>query len=197
MTEKNYGTKSFKRKRIRKEIVISLLLILILTTMVTVGITLAYLLDESQPITNTFTKSSISCQVTEEFTDGETKKNVNVTNTGDTDAYIRVKLVTYRVNEEENQIGGLAQIPAFTPGANWVEHNGYYYYTLPVAPGASPANPLIGENGIILEGSYSDADGGRQAIDVIAEAIQSYPAKAAGEAWGVSITEGSVSIYQP
>jgi hypothetical protein len=197
MTEKKYRTRRLKRRRIRKEIIVSLLLVLFLVMMVTVGKTLAYLLDKSQPIKNTFTKSSVTCQVTEDFTDKKTKKNVNVTNTGDTDAYIRVKLVTYRVNEDGNQIGGLAQIPMFTPGTNWIEYDGYYYYTLPVAPGASPANPLIGENGIILEGSYSDADGGRQAIDVIAEAIQSYPAKAAGEAWGVSITEGSVSIYQP
>ncbi|MGI6510043.1 MAG: hypothetical protein ACOX1L_05660 [Erysipelotrichaceae bacterium] len=197
MTEKKYRTRRLKRRRIRKEKIVSLLLVLFLVMMVTVGKTLAYLLDKSQPIKNTFTKSSVTCQVTEDFTDKKTKKNVNVTNTGDTDAYIRVKLVTYRVNEDGNQIGGLAQIPMFTPGTNWIEYDGYYYYTLPVAPGASPANPLIGENGIILEGSYSDADGGRQAIDVIAEAIQSYPAKAAGEAWGVSITEGSVSIYQP
>lgn len=197
MTEKKYRTRRLKRRRIRKEIIVSLLLVLFLVMMVTVGKTLAYLLDKSQPIKNTFTKSSVTCQVTEDFTDKKTKKNVNVTNTGDTDAYIRVKLVTYRVNEDGNQIGGLAQIPMFTPGTNWIEYDGYYYYTLPVSPNGSPLNPLIGAEGIILEGSYPDADGGKQAIDVIAEAIQSYPSEAVGEAWGVSISEGVVLPYQP
>ena len=46
-----------------------------------------------------------------------------------------------------------------------------------------------------LTSSYSDADGGHQAIDVMAEAIQSVPAKAVGEAWGVSISKGSVTAY--
>ena len=39
----------------------------------------------------TRTPSHVSCEVTEKF-DGETKSNVNVENTGDTDAYIRVRL---------------------------------------------------------------------------------------------------------
>ncbi|MDD6047684.1 MAG: hypothetical protein PUC97_09760, partial [bacterium] len=86
-------------------------------------------------------------------------------------------------------------IPTFTPGTNWVKSGDYYYYTLPVAAnGGTPANPLIGEPGIALI-EYTDADGGMQAIEVMAEAIQSQPAKAVGEAWGVTISQGSVTAY--
>lgn len=156
--------------------------------------TVAWLTTKDAPITNTFNPSKVACEVTETFnsTTG-VKSNVNVKNTGDIDAYIRVKLVTYRTNAQGQHIGGTAELPEFTPGAGWVEYEGYYYYTNPVKPGEKPAADLIGS--MTLKGSYDDADGGRQAIDVMAEAIQSVPAKAVGEAWGVTISEGSVTAY--
>lgn len=170
-----------------------LFLAFLLIAVLTIGGSLAYLLTQTKGLVNTFTPSQVSCKVTEDF-DGTTKKNVNVTNTGDTEAYIRVKLVSYRVNEGGQHIGGLAPIPTFTPGGNWVNHGEYYYYTLPVAPGKMPANPLIDDTGIKLA-SYNDADGGKQVIEVMAEAIQSGPVKAVGESWGVSIAENSVTPY--
>ena len=157
-----------------------------------IGGTVAWLSTKDAPITNTFNPSHVSCSVTEEF-DGKIKSNVNVTNTSDIDAYIRVKLVTYRTNDQGQHIGGTAEIPAFTPGTGWVSYGGYYYYTKPVAPNGSPENALI--SSITLTGSYNDADGGHQAIDVMAEAIQSEPARAVGQAWGVTISQGSVTTY--
>ena len=60
-------------------------------------------------------------------------------------------------------------------------------------PGEQPAADLI--RSIPLQESYSDVDGGRQVIEVMAEAIQSKPAQAVGEAWKVTISEGSVTAY--
>lgn len=154
--------------------------------------TVAWLTTKDAPITNTFNPSKVACEVTESF-NGTVKSSVNVKNTGDIDAYIRVKLVTYRTNKQGQHIGGTAEIPAFTPGAGWLAYNGYYYYTKPVAPNAQPENALI--SSINLTEKYIDADGGKQAIDVMAEAIQSVPAQAVGEAWGVTISEGSVTAY--
>ena len=171
----------------------TLLLSVILVVTIAVGGTVAYLVTQDKPITNTFTPSHVTCRVDENF-DGKTKTNVNVTNTGDTEAYIRVKLVTYRVNGANQHIGGTATIPTFDPGANWVKHNdGYYYYTLPVKPGEHPTSDLI--SSITLDGAYTDADGGKQVIEVMAEAIQSAPAEAIGESWRVTISEGSVTAY--
>lgn len=169
-----------------------LLSILFLFSMA-IGGTIAYLLTSTQPVQNTFTPSHVTCSVTEDF-NGTTKSNVNVQNTGDTDAYIRVKLVTYRVNDQGQHIGGTAEIPNFTLGSGWVKFGDYYYYTKPVKPTEFPATPLIDESGISLT-TYSDADGGKQAIDVMAEAIQSKPADAVGASWGVKISEGSVTAY--
>lgn len=154
--------------------------------------TVAWLTTKGAPITNTFNPSKVACDVTESF-NGTVKSSVNVKNTGDIDAFIRVKLVTYRTNAQGQHIGGTAELPEFTPGAGWVAYNGYYYYTKPVAPNTLPENALI--DSIELKASYDDADGGKQAIDVMAEAIQSVPAQAVGQAWGVTISPGSVAAY--
>ena len=169
-----------------------LLLSLLIVVIMAVGGTVAYLFTNTVPVQNSFTPAFVSCEVTESF-DGTTKSHVNVVNTGNTNAYIRVKLVTYRVNKEGQHIGGMAAIPHFVPGENWVSYEGYYYYTLPVEPEGKPAADLI--HRIELAGSYDDADGGRQVIEVMAEAIQSSPAEAAGSSWGVSISEGCVTAY--
>lgn len=186
-----YKAKYYKRRqhRGRRAAVIASVLLLLAPA---AGGTVAWLSARTDAVTNTFLPSKVSCKVEEGF-DGTTKTHVNVKNTGDTDAYIRVKLVSYRTNEAGDHIGGVAELPKFSLGANWVSYEGFYYYTLPVAPGAAPAANLA--DSITLTGEYKDADGGRQAIDVMAEAIQSVPPEAMGQAWGVSITEGSVTDY--
>ena len=156
--------------------------------------TVAWLNTKGAPITNTFNPSKVACEVTESF-NGTVKSSVNVKNTGDIDAYIRVKLVTYRTNEQGQHIGGTAELPEFTPGAGWVAYNGYYYYTKPVAPNAQPEKALI--DSIELKASYDDADGGKQAIDVMAEAIQSVPEAAVKAAWGEGFSianDGSLNV---
>lgn len=168
-------------------------LALILT--VAIGGTIAWLVTKTDSITNTFQPSQVTCEVEEDFNkDTGVKKDIKVQNTGDIDAFIRVKLVTYRTNDKGQHIGGTATLPSFTLGENWVEYDDYYYYTKPVAPNAY--TEVLTDAAITLA-SYDDADGGHQAIDVMAEAIQSVPEKAVGEAWGVKITEGSVTAYVP
>lgn len=169
-------------------LVVSLLALLL----VVAGGTLAWLTAQDS-VSNTFTPAHVSCTVTEDF-NGTVKSNVNVKNTSDIDAFIRVKLVTYRVKDNGDRIGGTAEIPEFTPGTNWVKYGDFYYYTLPVAPGEKPKTDLIGAEGITLV-RYTDADGGKQVIEVMAEAIQSQPERAVGQAWGVTISGGSVTAY--
>lgn len=170
-----------RKRRSRKTGTLLFSLVLLLTMMV--GGTLAYLTIQTTPVVNQFTPSQVSCTVKEDF-DGKTKSNVNVRNDSDINAYIRVKLVTYRVNDQGQHIGGTATIPTFTPGSGWVEHGGYYYYTQPVDPGASPLTNLT--NSITLT-SYNDADGGKQVIEVMAEAIQSVPTSVVTTNWGVTL----------
>lgn len=181
--DKNTARGGMKRSLV---LVVSLVALLL----VVAGGTLAWLTAQDS-VRNTFTPAHVSCEVTETF-DGETKSNVNVTNTSDIAAFIRVKLVTYRVNDAGQRIGGKAEID-FTPGTGWVKYGDFYYYTKPVAPNATPETALIDQ--ITLTRSYDDADGGKQVIEVMAEAIQSQPERAVGQAWGVTITEGKVVPY--
>lgn len=178
-------------KRSSKRTLKASLLFISLALLVTcaAGATLAYLLTKTENVTNTFTPAQVSCRVEEKF-DGTKKTNVNVTNTSDIKAYIRVKLVSYRVNDAGEHIGGEAEIPEFTPGNGWKEINGYYYYGYPVDPNEQPETALI--NSITLAKSYNDADGGKQVIEVMAEAIQADPANAVHSAWCVDIQNGKV-----
>lgn len=182
------GHPECKRRGRMATVILSLILLLALA----VGGTIAWLSTKTTPVTNTFTPAEVTCKVEEKFdkTTG-VKTDVNVTNTSNIAVYIRVKLVTYRTNDAGQHIGGTAELPKFTLGENWVEKDGYYYYTLPVAPGQQPADNLA--DSMTLTASYEDADGGKQALDVMAEAIQSAPEKAVADAWGVKIAQGSVT----
>lgn len=188
-----YKAKYYKRRqhRGRRAAVIASVLLLLAPA---AGGTVAWLSARTDAVTNTFLPSKVSCAVTEIFDeDTGVKSAVNVVNTGDTDAYIRVKLVSYRTNEKGQHIGGVAALPKFALGKNWVLLDGFYYYTLPVAPGTAPAANLA--DSITLTGEYKDADGGRQAIDVMAEAIQSVPSEAVGQAWHVTVdADGKLSV---
>ena len=55
------------------------------------------------------------------------------------------------------------------------------------ANGGVPATHLT--NSLELTRSYNDADGGRQVIEVMAEAIQSKPVEAVKQAWNVDISK--------
>lgn len=172
----------------RKVIVLAIAAVLLLSATVT-G-TLMYIVSKTTAVTNTFEPATVTCEVQENF-DGTVKKDVTVKNTSNIDAYLRVKLVTYRVNDKGERIGGTAAIPSFTPGEGWFEKDGFYYYNKPVAPNKTPAANLIGNDGITLV-KYTDADGGRQVIEVIAEAIQSVPTSVVADNWNVTVDANGV-----
>lgn len=159
-----------------------------------IGGTVAWLNAKTDPVVNSFSYGKITTEIKEEFKDN-VKTNVAATNTGTADAFIRIKLVSYRTNADGQRIGGAAPLQPFTPGENWVKYDDYYYYTLPVAPNYS--------TGILVDRielmTYNDADGGYQSIDVIAEAIQSTPVQAVKDAWGQGFSinaDGSLAVPQ-
>lgn len=185
--------------KLKNSRVIVLLAALLLFSALAVGGTVAWLTADTGKVANTFTPSHVTCTVEESFNSATgLKSNVNVKNTGNTEAYIRVKLVTYRVNNACQHIGGIAEVPRFDPGTGWEKNGEYYYYKHPVKPGEKPAADLI--SSINLTGSYTDADGGKQVIEVMAEAIQAQGTDANGKtptelAWGVTISEVKVTAY--
>ena len=168
-------------KTARKGRLTAMIVSVVLILALAIGGTIAWMSTKTDSVVNTFNPSRVTCEVKEGF-DGKVKTDVNVQNTGDIPAFIRVKLVSYRTNDAGDHIGGVAEAPSFNFGAGWVKYGDYYYYTKPVAPGATPAANLA--EAIELVKDYADADGGHQSIDVIAEAIQAGPEAAVQAAWG-------------
>ena len=173
-----------------KMMVLAISIILLLSTAV-MG-TMMFLVSKTPVVTNTFDPAKVTCEVQEQF-DGTVKKDVTAKNTSNIDAYLRIKLISYRVNTDGERIGGTVVIPNFMPGSDWVEQDGFYYYHKPVAPGEIPEVKLIGDSGITLV-TYTDADGGKQVIEVIAEAIQAKPTSVVAEQWNVTVNDsGTIS----
>lgn len=181
----NQPSKKSRRRRVMRNRAILLIASAALVCALAAAGAVAFLIDDTEAMKNEFTPSEVTCAVEESF-DGTTKTNVQIKNTGDIPAYIRVALVTYYVDGEGNVDGTkTATIPNFTMGAGWVKSGEYYYFTKPVAPDKLTDTALI--DSITLENG--------QVVEVIASAIQSEPAKAVGEAWDVTIAENSVTAY--
>lgn len=182
------GKRTKRGGGLRKFLLLGALLALALA--VSVSVTMAFLIDKDNSVTNSFTPVSVSCEINEKV-ENKIKSSVTVKNTGDISAYIRVAVVVNKADEDGNIVAGAVTEDAgrFTPGTDWVEHtDGYYYYTSPVAAGSSTGN-LISGDGISLEGIR---------VTILEEAIQadgglSDGTKAVVNAWGVDPDELNAS----
>ncbi len=153
------------------------------------GVTASYLADRTERLHNTFTPAEVTCQVTEQVENNE-KAAIQVQNTGNIPAYLRLRLLSYRVNEDGQRIGGPADIPAFRLGEGWLlAGDGCWYYESPVEPMALTGNLLA--EALPLR-AYTDADGGRQVIEVVAEAVQATPEEAVEQAWSAVTVENGL-----
>ena len=158
-----------------------LLAALVVIAMGVVGGTVAYLVTKTDPVVNTFTPGVVSCKIDETF-DGTTKSNVYVTNTGNTNAYIRAAIIVTWKDAAGNIA---ATVPAkgtyYTLEMNetdWVEHDGYYYYKGSVAPNAQTEKLIKTCTDLRSNGDYT------LCVEILADAIQSSPDSAVTQAWG-------------
>ncbi|MBR7184941.1 MAG: hypothetical protein IKD37_04960 [Clostridia bacterium] len=158
-----------KQNRIwHKPTVLAVSLILILTA--SVGGTLAVLLARTEPVVNLFQPTSVECVLNEQ------NGCYTFTNTGTTEAYVRVAVVA---NWTKN--GSIYGLKPLTAGdytvVGWEMKDGYYYCSTPIAPGGTTPALLVEPTGMAPEGCIL-------AVEVLAEALQSKPAQAVIEAWG-------------
>lgn len=176
-------------KKLNKKTI--LLIALAVIMLASVGGTLAYLIDSTESVTNTFTPSTVTTEIVETF-ENNVKSSVQVKNTGDVDVYVRVAIVANWVKD------GVVVEPAtvsFTVGANWDHRNGtdedgYYYYTKKVATGAS-TDDLLGSD--ITEPNRDD--GADLEVVVIQQAIQAEPAEAVENVWPVTVNaDGTLTV---
>ena len=169
---------------------LALLLALILVVGAAAGGTVAWLTQTTGTANNSFEYGRVSCAINEDFT-GTTKSNVTVKNTGNTPAYIRA---TYVVNWLDNDGNIAASVPegysyilTENPDGKWTKRDdGYFYYLTTVAPQESTLGSLLTCTAVRPENPEY-----RLSVEILATAIQSTPAKAVTEAWGVTPTSGN------
>lgn len=183
----------------------ALAICLLLTALLTVGGTLAYLFTSTDPVVNTFEPVKQEITVTEEF-DGQTKENVKIKNTGDIDAYIRAEVVINWIDKDGNILPSTPEKATYKVDwafddldidgnaveetSNWVEYGGYYYYTVPVTPEAFTENLID-----LITVSYPVGSEFRLDVAVAAQSVQATPEAAVNETWKVTIAKGSVTAY--
>ena len=161
-----------------------------------VGSTVAFLVTQTDPVENKFTYASVSCAVSETFK-GATKEKVQIQNTGTTDAYIRATYVVSWLNKD----GSIAPVPQGTtpdgyilsisenPNNAWTKGtDGYFYYLTPVAPGGLTDGSLVNCTVTYPQGVEPEYI---LSVEILATAVQSTPAKAVREAWGVTPVSGN------
>ena len=161
-----------------------LLIAVLLLIGTAVGSTAAFLVTKTEPVVENFAYAQVSCQVTD---------TMGVKNTGTAQAYIRASYaVNWRLDGEESIAAAvpegyscaLAENPQWEKGGD-----GYFYYPYPVAPGDEAPSLLTCIVSCPEDPEYT------LSVEVVAEAIQSTPARAAAEAWGVTVSDGKLTVY--
>lgn len=152
---------------------------IILVVVMTIGGTVAFLMDSTESVVNKFTPASSGITIDEKVKEN-CKTEIAVKNTGDTGAYIRVSLVANYYDENGNITGGAA-VPNFTLNSEkwFLGDDGYYYYKQPVAAGDLTDNLLASESKMQLEDNMQ--------VTVLAQSIQASPTSVVHDKWGVTV----------
>ena len=181
-----YQGKRYKRSRRRSGKSAALLVSLLLLLTVTVGGTIAFLMDSDGPLNNLFTPSQVTTKV-EETLSGGIKQDVYIKNTGDTDAWIRAAVVVTWQDADGNVYG---QAPVegtdyvITWGTGWAPRDdGFYYWTSPVKAETGVTGDLIET---ISPTGDPPADGYYLTVEIIGSGIQNKPAKVFNTEWASS-----------
>lgn len=134
--------KKRRKSRVRMNRATVLLMAILMLIGVVAGSTVAYLIDKTDRVANTFEYAKVSCEITENF-DKTTKSNVQVKNTGTTDAYIRATYVVNWLDKDNNIVASdpaeYSYVLTENPDDKWTKGtDGYFYYLPPVGLGNRP-----------------------------------------------------------
>lgn len=167
-------------------------LVISLAFLLLCGATLALMFQKTEPIQNKFEPAYVDCVVVEAF-DGSQKTSIQVQNTGNIHAYLRVRLVSYWVDKD----GNIGPIPSEMPAiaindANWIAGNGYTYYHKTEVASLHNSQELL-KDPISLGAKIVSGTTYYQVVEVFADAIQSEPSDAAASSWKVTISNGKIT----
>ena len=157
---------------------------LVLMLAVAVSGTLAYIIDKTDDVKNTFTPATMTTDITETF-DGETKTDVKVLVSGEIDAFVRAKIVVTWQDAKGNvcskaPVAGTDYDISINTG-DWTLNNGFYYYNKIVTPVGSTANLI---NSCSMREGVAPPEGYTLHVEILSQAVQAVPTTAAQELWG-------------
>ena len=179
--------KANNKPRIRMNKLAILFIAVVMLIGAVVGSTVAFLVTQTEPVENKFTYAKLSTEITEDFK-GATKSNVQIKNTGDTAAYIRATYVVTWRDMSGNVVPSVPEGYSYklteNPDNTWKKIGDYFYYPTPVEP-TEPNNSTLGS---LLNCTVTHPDNPEYVlnVEILASAIQSIPANAVTEAWGVT-----------
>lgn len=161
--EKGGAHRSGRGRFAPRTLIISSLLLLTLA----VGGTLAYIAAKAGEVQNQFIAGSVTSQV------NETNGTIDVTNTGNVNAYIRAAIAVNWMDSNENVRGLAPKDTEYSLSVNttdwWQNTDGYYYYKYAVSPGADTSNLV---QSFALADGVTPPNGYTLTVEVVAEAIQ-------------------------
>lgn len=156
----------------------------VLAVCVIVGGSIAFLVDDTSSVINTFTPTQVNTYVEETITNG-VKTDVRIQNTGSTDAYIRAAVIVTWKNEAGKVYG---QLPVEGEGKDYVidwafddmsdptgwvlGSDGYYYFLNPVVSSALTDSLIKKAEALTKSFLGSDGETYYLSIEIIASAIQ-------------------------
>ena len=178
-----------------------LLIILTVVLLAIAGVTttVAYMFKNTNLFVNIFDDPYVMCSVQEVYDpESGSKSSIKVKNTGNVDEFLRVRLISYWVDGDNNVVGKPSVMPTVSYDSTyWIKgSDDTYYYKSSVAKNVVTEHDLLTAP-ITLQTSTFTVDGEAetvyQVVEIIPEAIQSRPAKAASEAWGVTTSGTSIT----
>ena len=186
----------------KKALVMLISLLLIVT--VGVGGVVAYIIDRTSELENSFVMGRVDSVPERSVLDG--KKQVAIRNTGDTPAYIRVAMIiTWVAIDEESEAHESVthvdepmwhrdySIDYAWEDPNWQQNqeDGLWYYLEPIE-GGELTPPLIYDYSKLA--SAQVPEGYKLSIEVLSSAIQASPANAVTESWGIEVVDGKLNF---
>lgn len=185
-------------KNIKKWLVLAAL---VLVCTITVSGTIAYLIDKTEEVTNTFSPSSTSIDVDDEV-NGNVKSEVVITVGGNTEVYVRARIVGNWCDDNGNIVAPWTMTDtngSFTDLAQgaWVPNGDYFYYRNKCSGG----DVLSAENGNELFGTYTvnsfPSGATNLQMTILVQCIQSEPKTTVESEWPVTVnSDGTLSINQ-
>ncbi len=174
----------------------------VLVTVAAVGVTLSFMFKKAN-VKNTFEPAKVTCTVYEKLDDedvteasaiGDKKSDIRVENTGNVKEYLRVRLVSYFVDENKNITGEKpSAYPKITLKDGWLQgENNTFYYTKPINP--NEYTPVLCEPFLLAKEFTWDNKQIYQVVEVFAEAIQADPPETVEEVWGVKAADDGTII---